>query len=1043
MKIKKVEIEAFRAYKSRSDGTFDFTNDGDVAANFVAIYAPNGFGKSSFYDAVEWAITNHMARLGGEYNKANYENAAKITKDDNVGQEILRNKYVDKNIRTKVVVSTTRPLPFERKLPKVRSNGRDLRFGDNSQRENDFFRQVILSQDEIDRFLREAKPQERYTKFMESFGGDIEIARKELSVLINDNKIELNNLNKKRESILEQLKQPIDSSIFQKFNSIAVELNKLGENIQLPDESFSSQDEYALNVSLISRRHELDSSRLTNNRTVEALEDRLLKISETELHVRSLAEQNLHLAKLVKGVADADRYQSLLDSYEKCAEDQKTTHMHMTRIIEVIDCIDDFLKIESHLLELSTSQKIISEERTKICAQLAGFETTINQLNKELKAVDDRVAILRKTVDNAGQVYLELANNRARVSNLTQQISKKEVSIKIDKSRLGELNRELTRLSELNINATSLSNGNLGTLLLEPTKVEQLTRCYAEFDVIESQIQAVHVTQKALSEQMELHERLIAIGIDYLSVRPSSICPLCTAPHPSADGLLDKIKGRNLLSELSEENSKQLLFFSTRQKEILQSIQDITQCAIDSKAQLIINLNKELSETDERLTLAGRDIYSIEAELKTLEKRTTELESLVWALSHDELVSRIEKEIGELSIKSSKLLEGKALITPQVEMLNESLKEKDSAQQKIASELEGIFSGNIYITVYKYLNENAISSSSLKSHTEKRKLEIEAEIIKCKTTIEFLTEQCAVLQQKMLSDGMWVDFVQLKLQKESLEISVARSQSVINTFYESLSNLIIIRPEYSLEKVKELIAAKVQDCHLRTKEFDRLSNNINLLIELMSSFKPYIKHTALQKDLMAEEMLIKQRERVDTTLIAERDAIVDSLKLLINNFFYEDLINSIYKKIDPHPAFKKVEFKADFDSDKPGLNIVVSDEVGEQISPILYFSAAQTNILSLSVFLASALHAKDDEGNPINVVMIDDPIQSMDSINILSTIDLLRSICVQFDKQIIISTHDENFFALLQRKIPAQIFGSKFLQLEKFGVVVPVQPFVN
>ncbi|EMI4386719.1 AAA family ATPase [Escherichia coli] len=1043
MKIKKVEIEAFRAYKSRSDGTFDFTNDGDVAANFVAIYAPNGFGKSSFYDAVEWAITNHMARLGGEYNKANYENAAKITKDDNVGQEILRNKYVDKNIRTKVVVSTTRPLPFERKLPKVRSNGRDLRFGDNSQRENDFFRQVILSQDEIDRFLREAKPQERYTKFMESFGGDIEIARKELSVLINDNKIELNNINKKRESILEQLKQPIDSSIFQKFNSIAVELNKLGENIQLPDESFSSQDEYALNVSLISRRHELDSSRLTNNRTVEALEDRLLKISETELHVRSLAEQNLHLAKLVKGVADADRYQSLLDSYEKCAEDQKTTHMHMTRIIEVIDCLDDFLKIESHLLELSTSQKIISEERTKICAQLAGFETTINQLNKELKAVDDRVAILRKTVDNAGQVYLELANNRARVSNLTQQISKKEVSIKIDKSRLGELNRELTRLSELNINATSLSNGNLGTLLLEPTKVEQLTRCYAEFDVIESQIQAVHVTQKALSEQMELHERLIAIGIDYLSVRPSSICPLCTAPHPSADGLLDKIKGRNLLSELSEENSKQLLFFSTRQKEILQSIQDITQCAIDSKAQLIINLNKELSETDERLTLAGRDIYSIEAELKTLEKRTTELESLVWALSHDELVSRIEKEIGELSIKSSKLLEGKALITPQVEMLNESLKEKDSAQQKIASELEGVFSGNIYITVYKYLNENAISSSSLKSHTEKRKLEIEAEIIKCKTTIEFLTEQCAVLQQKMLSDGMWVDFVQLKLQKESLEISVARSQSVINTFYESLSNLIIIRPEYSLEKVKELIAAKVQDCHLRTKEFDRLSNNINLLIELMSSFKPYIKHTALQKDLMAEEMLIKQRERVDTTLTAERDAIVDSLKLLINNFFYEDLINSIYKKIDPHPAFKKVEFKADFDSDKPGLNIVVSDEVGEQISPILYFSAAQTNILSLSVFLASALHAKDDEGNPINVVMIDDPIQSMDSINILSTIDLLRSICVQFDKQIIISTHDENFFALLQRKIPAQIFGSKFLQLEKFGVVVPVQPFVN
>ncbi|SKA00550.1 AAA family ATPase [Pantoea eucalypti] len=1043
MKIKKVEIEAFRAYKSKSDGTFDFTNDGDVAANFVAIYAPNGFGKSSFYDAVEWGITNHMARLGGEYNKSNYENAAKITKDNNVGQEILRNKYADKNILTKVVVSTTRPLPFERKLPRTRSNGRDLRFGDNTQRENDFFRQVILSQDEIDRFLREAKPQERYTKFMESFGGDIEIARKELSALINDNKVELNNLNKKRESILEQLKQPIDASIFQKFNSIAVELNKLGENILLPDERFSSQHEYALNASLISRRHELDSSRLTNNRTVEALEDRLLKISETELHVRNLAEQNSHLAKLVKGVADADKYQSFLDSYEKCAEDQKTTHAYMTRINEILDCIEDFLKIESHVLELTTSKKIISEERTKICAQLAGFETTLNQLNKELKAIDDRVAILRKTVDNAGQVYMDISNNQTRISILIQQILQKEISIQTNKSRLGELNRELARLSELNINSTSLLNGNVGALLLEPTKFDQLTRFYAEHDVIESQIQAVHVTQKALSDQMKLHERLIAIGIDYLSVQPSSICPLCTTPHPSADVLLIKIKGRNLLSELSEENSKQLLSFSMRQKEILRSIQDITQCAIDSKAQLIINLNKELGETDERLNIAGRERYTIEAELKTLEKRTAELETLVWGLSHDELISRIEIEIGELSIKNSKLLEGKALITPQVEMLNESLKLKDSAQQKIVSEMEAIFSEQTYIIVHKYLNENAISSSTLKKHCENRKLDIEAEIIKYKTTVDSLTGQCNVLQQEMLNDGMWVDFVQLKLQKEALETSVARSQSAINTFYESLSNLVIIHPEYSLEKVKELIVAKVQDCHLRSKEFDEISNSINLLIELMVSFKPYIKHTALQKDLMAEEMLIEQRERVDTTLTVERDAIIDSLKLLIKNFFYEDLINSIYKKIDPHPAFKKVEFKADFDSDKPGLNIVVSDEVGEQISPILYFSAAQTNILTLSVFLASALHAKDDDGNPINVVMIDDPIQSMDSINILSTIDLLRSICVQFDKQIIISTHDENFFALLQRKIPAQIFGSKFLQLEKFGVVVPVQPFMN
>mgnify|MGYP000947213399 CR=1 FL=1 len=93
MKIKKVEIEAFRAYRAKSDGTFDFTNEGDVPSNFVALYAPNGFGKSSFYDAVEWAITNHLTRLS-DYNKSNNEIAAKATKDPNQAQKILRNNYI-------------------------------------------------------------------------------------------------------------------------------------------------------------------------------------------------------------------------------------------------------------------------------------------------------------------------------------------------------------------------------------------------------------------------------------------------------------------------------------------------------------------------------------------------------------------------------------------------------------------------------------------------------------------------------------------------------------------------------------------------------------------------------------------------------------------------------------------------------------------------------------------------------------------------------------------------------------------------------------
>ncbi len=295
MKIKKVEVEAFRAYQLKSDGTFDFTNDGEEPANFIALYAPNGFGKSSFYDAVEWAVTNHLERLGGEYNKANNLSAAKSTKSPNEGLKILRNKYADESVDTKVVVTTSGQNVFERKLSKIRKNQMDLRIGNDEKRENDFFRRVILSQDEIDRFLREAKPQERYSKFMESFGGDIETARKELSALINDNKSELSALNKKRKSLLEELKQPIDLSIFEQFNSVATELNSMGESIVLPDESLSLQTVHTLDANLVSRQHELNTSIHANSKMLEVLSERLNKIPEIELHVGYEIEQKLNL----------------------------------------------------------------------------------------------------------------------------------------------------------------------------------------------------------------------------------------------------------------------------------------------------------------------------------------------------------------------------------------------------------------------------------------------------------------------------------------------------------------------------------------------------------------------------------------------------------------------------------------------------------------------------------------------------------------------------------------------------------------------------
>ncbi|TOK64444.1 hypothetical protein CGI13_24080, partial [Vibrio parahaemolyticus] len=85
-------------------------------------------------------------------------------------------------------------------------------------------------------------------------------------------------------------------------------------------------------------------------------------------------------------------------------------------------------------------------------------------------------------------------------------------------------------------------------------------------------------------------------------------------------------------------------------------------------------------------------------------------------------------------------------------------------------------------------------------------------------------------------------------------------------------------------------------------DLEKLLSGVKLLMELMTSFKPYIKHISTQKELEALEGQIERRNQVDEALVAERAVIIEKLEVLINNFFFEDLINAIYKKIDPHPT---------------------------------------------------------------------------------------------------------------------------------------------
>lgn len=126
------------------------------------------------------------------------------------------------------------------------------------------------------------------------------------------------------------------------------------------------------------------------------------------------------------------------------------------------------------------------------------------------------------------------------------------------------------------------------------------------------------------------------------------------------------------------------------------------------------------------------------------------------------------------------------------------------------------------------------------------------------------------------------------------------------------------------------------------------------------------------------------------------------------------LLDRIYARIDPHPSFRSISLTAKTWRGRGRLIPRVSDSDRSVASdtPAVVLSSSQLNAVALSLFLTLNLGVREP---PTSFVLLDDPLQSLDEINLLGVVDLLRRCKAR--RQLVISTHDRRFASLLQRKL--------------------------
>jgi DNA repair exonuclease SbcCD ATPase subunit len=167
---------------------------------------------------------------------------------------------------------------------------------------------------------------------------------------------------------------------------------------------------------------------------------------------------------------------------------------------------------------------------------------------------------------------------------------------------------------------------------------------------------------------------------------------------------------------------------------------------------------------------------------------------------------------------------------------------------------------------------------------------------------------------------------------------------------------------------------------------------------------------------------------VATLIEALRGASADVVENQLRRL--EPLLQRIYATADPHPAFRVVRLLSRMRQGRGRILSSVADPVYniESESPASVLSSSQMNVLAVSVFLALNLGMP---ALPLSATILDDPLQSLDDLNLLGLIDLLRRIRER--RQVMVSTHDTRFAALLERKLRPVAEGQRTVVISMQG----------
>lgn len=1055
MKIKRVEIQAFKSYHHAKDGTFVFSDEAGNPANFISIFAPNGFGKTSFCDAVDFAITNKIHRYSRmKQIEKLYDKEMKEGNQTGQRQFVIRNKFADDSLETAISVEVdSQNEAFQSEYRNPRIGGGDYKFDGESTAGTEFFQHAMLYQEAIDSVLRETDPEERFSKLAENEENlsKITINRASLIAAKNEAEKEKREVDADKARIAEEVliyddKKKDVSTLNTHLKQVNSILNKDVFNILDELQSFTQE-----------RYDQFEQSAISTTRNIENLKT---KASSTK------SELIEHLSKL--------------DSYQAAYEDKRVIDQEIALINDsrhVKKSIDDIEKLKAAVIEEENSYVDLLNKLKKNEAQVSGyFElkknydsgllekkklnvleeqriSTLTNYRIEHKKLLEEFNVLNKKLHEQLQLLQTSDQTFAEITSLQREekeLAQKLVELKQQEKRLNE-DIETLEKNVLALNRLSIESENLAEYesIIAESMLSEFMQQKSRFKKYSESInekQSLLTRKKHELEQVQIHssqlQQIITRAHELILHTKQSECPVCQHSYADFSALEKKLKEnpiyQNREQALSEEsaavnkqiaelkifNNNALKKFDALKFDVLQQLDRELAKKVDVKKGIDISrsiIAQEQSRTKENLNSLNEKV-SFKEKLSYESNITKELNKL------EKQSIRLKNDICKKENDINNLVENES-------HSKDLLKEQNQTVSLLKRRLDSYNELIIFLKSYNWQNLDSEEKLAQAFIAEIERINLSRK--KEADSVERMKEALQKLKGKLPIKLLMTSISELEQEKDSLRKKQTKLSEIILQFEQLIEDINCpAQHRQNMEQISQLITQKVKKLD---EDIALHSTGISSLETAKELARALVGVEGLKK-LEEKYKITQNKEQVLDGIINELQGDIDTLGLYIQSkvdaFFKTQLINQLYQAIDPHPEFKNICFECKTDGDKPKLLIKAkTSDDSMNVSPVLNFSSAQINVLALSIFLARALTLTDNEGNPVNCIFIDDPVQSIDSINTLSLIDLFRMITIKFDKQIIVTTHDENFHELLKKKMPTALFRSKYLRLESFGKV--------